>query len=77
MYNIVGSYGWICPRCGKVNAPFVPNCSCTESVTTSTCGNETVVMHDYKPDLTKEHNHIPHIDTYYGECGEDSDDEQN
>ena len=20
--------GWICPRCGKVNAPFIPNCDC-------------------------------------------------
>lgn len=20
--------GWICPRCGKVNAPFIPECSC-------------------------------------------------
>ena len=21
--------GWICPRCGKVNAPFIPSCDCT------------------------------------------------
>ena len=20
--------GWICPRCGKVNAPFIGQCSC-------------------------------------------------
>lgn len=20
--------GWICPRCGKVNAPFIPSCDC-------------------------------------------------
>ena len=22
------SYGWICPRCGKVNAPWMGQCSC-------------------------------------------------
>ena len=23
--------GWICPRCGKVNAPWVTQCSCNRS----------------------------------------------
>lgn len=23
--------GWICPRCGKVNAPFVGQCTCNSS----------------------------------------------
>lgn len=26
--------GWICPRCGRVNAPFMPCCSCKEVPTT-------------------------------------------
>lgn len=21
--------GWICPKCGKVNAPWLPSCDCT------------------------------------------------
>ena len=27
--------GWICPRCGKVNAPFIGQCTCNSS----TCDN--------------------------------------
>lgn len=22
------NFGWKCPSCGKVHAPFVPNCNC-------------------------------------------------
>lgn len=25
--------GWICPRCGKVNAPFMLSCDCKPSAT--------------------------------------------
>lgn len=24
--------GWICPKCGKVNAPWKPSCDCVEAV---------------------------------------------
>lgn len=24
--------GWVCPRCGRVNAPFTPYCDCKLSV---------------------------------------------
>lgn len=24
--------GWICPRCGKVNAPWVPSCECVATL---------------------------------------------
>lgn len=28
--------GWICPRCGKVNAPFIGQCTCkSDNLTTS------------------------------------------
>lgn len=23
--------GWICPRCGKINAPFVEQCTCNSN----------------------------------------------
>ena len=25
------NYGWVCPRCGRANAPWVSQCSCTGS----------------------------------------------
>ena len=28
--------GWVCPRCGRVNAPWLPNCSCNPVSTTAT-----------------------------------------
>ncbi len=31
--------GWLCPRCKKVNAPWVSQCACTgchETITTNT-----------------------------------------
>ena len=32
--------GWICPRCGKVNAPFMPNCDCKLDETVSNADSE-------------------------------------
>lgn len=32
--------GWICPRCGKVNAPFIGWCDCKSDEVISNAGNE-------------------------------------
>lgn len=28
--------GWECPRCGRINAPWLPNCSCSNRTITVT-----------------------------------------
>jgi len=37
--------GWECPRCGRINAPWVRQCDCPPS-TTSTWGTITVNPYD-------------------------------
>ena len=32
------NYGWICPKCGKVNAPHINSCNCS-NITTITYDN--------------------------------------
>ena len=27
----MGNSGWICPKCGKVHAPWVPSCECNNT----------------------------------------------
>lgn len=50
--------GWICPRCGRVNAPFVTQCSCMREQPKITC--ESIKLNlknlDY---FTSEWNKIP------------------
>ena len=33
--------GWICPRCKRVNAPWVDHCDCNENTRNSNFSNET------------------------------------
>lgn len=36
--------GWLCPRCGRINAPFVCHCDCQEefrsNITTGECNHQ-------------------------------------
>lgn len=44
--------GWICPRCGKVNAPFMMSCDCKSSSASNfskDCGYEDMsCQHEWK-----------------------------
>ena len=35
--------GWRCPRCGKINAPWVRQCDCPSSITTYTTWDKITV----------------------------------
>lgn len=30
-FPVLPQQGWICPKCGKVNAPFMPYCDCQKN----------------------------------------------
>lgn len=34
-------YGWACPRCGKVNAPWANQCTCHRETSTVWCSTTT------------------------------------
>lgn len=40
MYEVPAQYGWICPRCGKVHAPWVSECDCSNNTTTTTTSTD-------------------------------------
>lgn len=48
--NMFAQEGWVCPLCGRVNAPWMPCCSCTDkeayySATTGTSNDEKDKQH--------------------------------
>lgn len=53
-YGYGGSYGWICPKCGKVWAPHVNFCDCGNNWNKFTCSTGTGVP-SYKGPTTISH----------------------
>lgn len=55
MNEFVGpaQYGWICPRCGKVLAPWMSECNCHQTNTEIITGSATpsALQIPEKPDL--------------------------
>lgn len=41
--------GWICPRCGRVNAPFTSYCDCKTNISDTT-PNPNQCNHNWMPD---------------------------
>lgn len=46
-------YGWECPRCGKINAPWIPSCNCNQNWS-STWTSDKVYTGD-KPEWWKDY----------------------
>ena len=45
-------YGWICPRCGKVNSPDARSCDCSSEGVTVAAGSTISVPDDIKISLS-------------------------
>ena len=43
-------YGWVCPLCGRVNAPWVEQCECYKELTSCTCKGAPIEYSPYDID---------------------------
>lgn len=41
-YKPQAQQGWECPRCGRINAPWVSACSCSRNSWTITCNSSSM-----------------------------------
>ena len=62
--------GWICPRCGKVNAPFAMSCDC-KPLSRSNFLDEDGYQHEWKHVAIGSDGIGNRVDTYQcRKCGE-------
>ena len=59
--------GWICPRCGKVNAPWLPCCVCDEPSITYTSDMAAPVF-NIKNEPQTETPYVCKICPYHNQC---------
>lgn len=63
--------GWICPRCGKVNAPWMPACSCSPHDSEWRHFTNTVPVEPIQPTTQKTSDPMPKPPcTFCGETAE-------
>ena len=68
--NVRDSYisqGWLCPRCGKINAPWMSQCNCSGKPIEITCGDYT----HYPAEWSTAGAHPNHSVTLTGEISEE------